>query len=279
MQRITKSRKKRRVQVLWLLRITKSCQNTWSVGTSWSNGWSWSTRAIERLDMTAIHKPTSQRFEIPAPVVVYTDFESAIDDNYKHKPVMLSCLAVSRIPAIQTHLRVFHAPHEKKRDSLLHRIPVAIANECEEGPLRWITHSKALPRSIEIIAPQSWFLLSRKTNNGEIDEILEKDFLDAFPKLSITHMWQVNTRQGRETRAPSRLDSTSAFVAPNATHLHLLHQMQPATLVQQEELSITSVFPQWVALRLHVHHEAHRDDAWEPRSHSNHWRQGNADRI
>ena len=86
--------------------------------------------------MTAIHKPTSQRFEIPAPVVVYTDFESAIDDNYKHKPVMLSCLAVSRIPAIQTHLRVFHAPHEKKRDSLLHRIPVAIANECEEGPLR-----------------------------------------------------------------------------------------------------------------------------------------------
>ena len=48
---------------------------------------------------------TNQRFEIPPPIVVYADFESAIDDNYKHKPIMLSCLAVSRIPAIQTHLR------------------------------------------------------------------------------------------------------------------------------------------------------------------------------
>ena len=48
---------------------------------------------------------TNQRFEIPPPIVVYADFESAIDDNYKHKPIMLFCLAVSRIPAIQTHLR------------------------------------------------------------------------------------------------------------------------------------------------------------------------------
>ena len=59
MQRITKSRKKRRVQVLWLLRITKNCPKPWSVGTSWSNGWSWSIRAIEQLDMSAIHKPTN----------------------------------------------------------------------------------------------------------------------------------------------------------------------------------------------------------------------------
>ena len=53
---------------------------------------------------------------MPAPVVVYTDFESAIDDKNKHKPIMLSCLAVSRIPAIQTQLRVFHAPHESEED-------------------------------------------------------------------------------------------------------------------------------------------------------------------
>ena len=29
---------------------------------------------------------------MPAPVVVYADFESAIDDKNKHKPIMLSCL-------------------------------------------------------------------------------------------------------------------------------------------------------------------------------------------
>ena len=51
---------------------------------------------------------------MPAPVVVYADFESAIDDKNKHKPIMLSCLAVSRIPVIDTQLRVFHAPHENE---------------------------------------------------------------------------------------------------------------------------------------------------------------------
>ena len=53
---------------------------------------------------------------MPAPVVVYADFESAIDDKNKHKPIMLSCLAVSRIPAIDTQLQVFHAPHENEED-------------------------------------------------------------------------------------------------------------------------------------------------------------------
>ena len=53
---------------------------------------------------------------MPAPVVVYADFESAIDDKNRHKPIMLSCLAVSRIPAIDTQLRVFHAPHESEED-------------------------------------------------------------------------------------------------------------------------------------------------------------------
>ena len=38
--------------------------------------------------------------KIAAPVVVYADFESAIDDKNRHKPIMLSCFAVSRIPAI-----------------------------------------------------------------------------------------------------------------------------------------------------------------------------------
>ena len=59
---------------------------------------------------------TNQRYEMPAPVVVYADFESAIDDKNKHKPIMLSCLAVSLIPDIDTQLRVFHAPHENEED-------------------------------------------------------------------------------------------------------------------------------------------------------------------
>ena len=59
---------------------------------------------------------TNQRYEMPAPVVVYADFESAIDHKNRHKPIMLSCLAVSRIPATDTQLRVFHAPHESEED-------------------------------------------------------------------------------------------------------------------------------------------------------------------
>ena len=59
---------------------------------------------------------TNQQYEMPAPVVVYADFESVIDVKNTHKPIMLSCLAVSRIPAIDTQLRVFHAPHESEED-------------------------------------------------------------------------------------------------------------------------------------------------------------------
>ena len=53
---------------------------------------------------------------MPAPVVVYADFELATDDKNRHKPIMLSCLAVSHIPDINTQLRVFHAPYENEED-------------------------------------------------------------------------------------------------------------------------------------------------------------------
>ena len=53
---------------------------------------------------------------MPALVVVYADFESAIDDKNRYKPIMLSCLAVSRISDIDTQLRVFHAPHENEEE-------------------------------------------------------------------------------------------------------------------------------------------------------------------
>ena len=51
-----------------------------------------------------------------APVVVYADFESTINEKNRHKPIMLSCLAVSRISTIQTQLQVFHTPHEEEND-------------------------------------------------------------------------------------------------------------------------------------------------------------------
>ena len=59
---------------------------------------------------------TNQRFEMPAPVVVYVDFESANNEKNKHKPIMLPDLAVSRIPTIHTQLQIFHAPHENESD-------------------------------------------------------------------------------------------------------------------------------------------------------------------
>ena len=59
---------------------------------------------------------TNQRFEMPALVVVYADFESAIDKKNKHKLIMLSCLDVSHIPTIHTQLQVFHTPHEDESD-------------------------------------------------------------------------------------------------------------------------------------------------------------------
>ena len=59
---------------------------------------------------------TNQRFEKPEPVIVYADFESAIDEKNRHKPIMLSCLTVSRIAAIDMQLRVFHVPHEEESD-------------------------------------------------------------------------------------------------------------------------------------------------------------------
>ena len=47
---------------------------------------------------------TNQRFEMLSPVVMYVDFEPAIDEKNKHKPIILSCLAMFRIPTIQTQL-------------------------------------------------------------------------------------------------------------------------------------------------------------------------------
>ena len=50
------------------------------------------------------------------PMVVYADFEPSIDGKGIHRPIMLTCLAVSQIPSIKSELRTFLAPHESEKD-------------------------------------------------------------------------------------------------------------------------------------------------------------------
>ena len=49
-------------------------------------------------------------------VVVYANFESAINEKNNHQPILLFCLAMSRIPTIHTQLQVFHTPPEEESD-------------------------------------------------------------------------------------------------------------------------------------------------------------------
>ena len=56
----------------------------------------------------------NQRFEIPALVVLYSYFVSAIDEKNRNKPIMLSCLTMSCIPTIHTQLQVLYTPHEEE---------------------------------------------------------------------------------------------------------------------------------------------------------------------
>ena len=50
------------------------------------------------------------------PVIVYVDFESTINEKNRNKPIILSCLAMFRIPTIHTQLQVFHIPYEEESD-------------------------------------------------------------------------------------------------------------------------------------------------------------------
>lgn len=61
-------------------------------------------------------KWSNQRYQMYAPVVCYADFESSIDKEGNHKPIMLSVARVSRIPNISTEYKVFRGPNESPRD-------------------------------------------------------------------------------------------------------------------------------------------------------------------
>ena len=145
---------------------------------------------------------THQRFEMPAPVVVYADFESASDDKNRHKPIMLSCLVVSRIPAIQTQLRFFHAPHEEESDlgpfqGLLDSIP----RKREEAPLRRIT-------------PQEHFWDRERLSIYACVSILSQETGGRQGETSHTCVRWIHHREWRDMQLQSR-----------AVHLHLLHQV------------------------------------------------------
>ena len=113
---------------------------------------------------------------------MYADFESAIDDNYKHKPIMLFSSAVSRIPAIQTHLRssMNHTRKKEIRSFIEYQLQLQVSVKkylFDELPFR-----KHFQGRVRLSLHNLVSLLSRETDNGEIAEILEGDFLDAFPK-------------------------------------------------------------------------------------------------
>ena len=146
---------------------------------------------------------TNQQYEMPVPVVVYADFESVIDDKNRHKPIMLSCLAVSCIPAIDTQLRVFHAPHESEEDLRpFMEYLVQLHKRVWKGISSMRYHWRAHRRSRRTFVQQP--CVPSATRNWRTT------------RYDITHMWQVNTPQERERYATSKPVSTFAPVVPNA---------------------------------------------------------------
>ena len=157
----------------------------------------------------------------------------------RHKPIMLSCLAVSRIPAIDNQLRVFHAPH--MRAKRIFALLWTISHNCrarvkeylfDELPTRELSEYREGHFRATTVCP---FSVTRNWKTTRYD---------------ITHMWQVNThhREGRDMPA-SMLDSTFAPVVPSVI------SNSPST-------RRTIVYPYTSTngshLRLYVHHEAHR---------------------
>ena len=161
---------------------------------------------------------------MPAPVVVYTKFESAIDEKNRHKSIMLSCLAVSRISTIQIQLQVFHASHEDESDL---RLFMDYLIQLQESVKRQLFNELPLESDTEgrerLLVYICVFLLSQET--GE---------------------WQGKTSCicGRRILEWCWGETLWGWTI----HFHLLPEVQSTTLIQQGELSIVSVLPQWISL-------------------------------
>ena len=153
---------------------------------------------------------------MPAPVVVYTDFESVIDDKNRHKSIMLFCLDVPAFRPLICSCEYF-IHHTKKRAIFFLSWTIWFnCKECEEIPLPWIPIENTPEINREYRSTIVCPLCHRKLDNGEIAEIFEGDSLDASPRWDIMHMWQVYTPQGMERYVTSKPGSTSAPVVPSA---------------------------------------------------------------
>ena len=149
---------------------------------------------------------------MPAAVVVYADFESAIDDKNTHKRVMLSCLAVSRIPAIDTQLRVFHTPHKSEEElcpfmDYLTQLHESLKSYLfNEFPLE---NSPSIERVFRATTVCPFCHV--KLDDGEIDDSMK------VPKVRHHAHVAGEYTTGKEGYATSKLGSTFAPVVPSVT--------------------------------------------------------------
>ena len=147
---------------------------------------------------------TNQRYEMPAPVVVYADFESAINDKNRHKPIMLSYLTISRIPAIDTQLRFFHAPHESEEEL---RPFMEYLVQLQESVKTYLFDELPLENLPSI---------ERDFRSTTVCPFCRKKLEDDKVRHHAHVSGEYTT--GKEGYATSKLGSTSAPVVPNAIY-------------------------------------------------------------
>ena len=244
-------------------RIIMISQETWSAGSVTSLGHNQSSKTMKYKHIT-----------IKWMIVINTSCRVR-DTSAIHKPAIRNASTGRRVRWLRvSHWRqeqtqadhvvlfglVMHSSHwyaasslscttrKRRGPSSFHGVSHTIARECENVSLRWI----AIGEHIEGREGRSF--------NNRVS-LLSQETGERQSETSRTCDRWIHHREGRGTPLRSW-----------AVHLHMLYQVQSTTLVQQEELSITRLLPQWLVLRFHIHHEAHRDNAWGPRSHSNHWR-------
>ena len=134
---------------------------------------------------------------------------------------------MSRIPAIDTQLRVFHAPHESEEDlrpfmDYLTQLHERV-KEYHFDELR-LENSPSIERDFRSTTVCPFCHVEQ--DSGEIGD----DSMKAPKVRHHAHVADEYTTGKGGTLLPSR-----------AVHLHVLYQVQSPPLIQQEELSIASL--------------------------------------
>ena len=148
---------------------------------------------------------TNQRYEMPAPVVVYADFESAIDDKNKTQAdhVVLSS-RVSYPSHWQPTASLPCTTYESEEDLCpFMDYLTQLQSKSERVSLWWITHSRTLRVSRGTLSCNNRvsLLCHKKLENDKVRHH--------------AHVAGEYTPQGREGYAASMLDSTFAPVVPS----------------------------------------------------------------